>query len=74
MSKHVETKKPSMTGHPAAIGAHPIPAADGARKEARVPVETIRARAYAKWEAAGRPAGDGVAFWLDAERELSQPR
>jgi hypothetical protein len=32
--------------------------------------EEIRVRAYYLWEAAGRPAGDGVAFWLAAEREL----
>jgi hypothetical protein len=32
----------------------------------------IRLRAYAKWEAAGRPDGDGVHFWLEAERELGQ--
>jgi hypothetical protein len=30
----------------------------------------IRVRAYSKWVAAGRPQGDGVAFWLEAEREL----
>jgi hypothetical protein len=33
--------------------------------------EAIRRLAYAKWEAAGRPPGDGVPFWLEAERELS---
>jgi hypothetical protein len=32
--------------------------------------EAIRTRAYQKWEGAGRPEGDGVSFWLDAEREL----
>jgi hypothetical protein len=29
-------------------------------------------RAYQKWEAAGNPAGDGVRFWWDAEREVLQ--
>lgn len=29
----------------------------------------IRLRAYYKWDAAGRPAGDGLSFWLEAERE-----
>ncbi|MEX1026821.1 MAG: DUF2934 domain-containing protein [Candidatus Paceibacterota bacterium] len=29
----------------------------------------IREAAYHKWERAGRPAGDGVEFWLEAERE-----
>lgn len=32
--------------------------------------EEIQVRAYQKWEAAGRPAGDGLKFWLEAEREL----
>jgi hypothetical protein len=32
--------------------------------------ERIREAAYLKWEAAGRPDGDGVDFWLRAEREL----
>jgi hypothetical protein len=30
----------------------------------------IRLRAYQKWEAAGKPDGDGTEFWLEAEREL----
>lgn len=32
--------------------------------------ETIRENAYHKWEATGRPSGDGVGFWLEAEKEL----
>jgi hypothetical protein len=32
--------------------------------------EEIRLCAYRKWEAAGRPPGDGVTFWLEAEQEL----
>ncbi len=36
--------------------------------------ETIRARAHIKWEAAGRPAGDGIEFWLEAEREVNADR
>lgn len=36
----------------------------------RVHEQSIRELAYAKWEAAGRPDGDGVQFWLEAEREL----
>lgn len=34
--------------------------------------EDIRLRAYEKWEAAGRPNGDGIQFWLQAEQELLQ--
>ena len=33
--------------------------------------EAIRVRAYQNWERAGRPEGDGVAFWLQAEAELT---
>jgi len=34
----------------------------------------VRARAYALWEEAGRPEGDGTQFWLEAEQELSNGR
>jgi carbon storage regulator len=34
----------------------------------------IRRCAYRKWDAAGKPRGDGVNFWLEAERELSQAK
>ncbi len=32
--------------------------------------DAVRLSAYFKWVVAGRPEGDGVNFWLDAEREL----
>lgn len=32
--------------------------------------EAIRALAHSKWEAAGCPTGDGIEFWLEAEREV----
>jgi hypothetical protein len=32
--------------------------------------DAIRVWAYFLWEKAGRPLGDGVLFWLAAEREL----
>jgi hypothetical protein len=28
-------------------------------------------RAYKLWETAGKPNGDGVRFWLEAERQLT---
>ncbi len=37
-------------------------------------LERIRQKAYEKWEAAGRPEGDGTDFWLAAELELTKPR
>lgn len=33
--------------------------------------ESIRQRAYEQWQAAGCPEGDGVEFWLEAEREVA---
>jgi Protein of unknown function (DUF2934) len=33
-------------------------------------LEDIRLCAFQKWEAAGKPSGDGVPFWLEAEQEL----
>lgn len=36
--------------------------------------EEVRRRAYLKWEAAGRPPGDGSRFWMEAERELRQAK
>jgi hypothetical protein len=33
--------------------------------------ESIRVLAYFKWEAAGSPEGDGVDYWLEAEREVT---
>jgi hypothetical protein len=39
-----------------------------------VSAEDIRLSAYRKWVAAGRPAGDGVQFWLEAEQELVKGR
>jgi len=35
-----------------------------------VSADDIRLCAYQKWEAAVKPAGDGVQFWLKAEQEL----
>jgi len=34
----------------------------------------VQLRAYQKWEAAGKPKGDGVNFWLEAEQELLQAK
>ena len=50
------------------------------RTPARGPVEltptlnSIRERAYQKWQAAGRPMGDNICFWEEAEQELLQER
>ena len=36
--------------------------------------DEIRPLAYRKWEEAGCPAGDGVPFWLAAEKEILRGR
>jgi len=38
----------------------------------KVGEEKIRCLAYEKWLAAGKPAGDGIDFWLEAERECNK--
>lgn len=43
---------------------------DGDHADVMVSPDDIRLRAYLKWESAGKPPGDGVPFWLEAEREL----
>ncbi|HVJ79454.1 MAG TPA: DUF2934 domain-containing protein [Planctomycetia bacterium] len=43
-------------------------AAREARRNAKQ-TEAIRFRAYELWRQAGRPGGDGIEFWLAAERE-----
>jgi hypothetical protein len=36
--------------------------------------QVVRVRAYQKWEAAGKPKGDGVSFWIEAEQEILQAK
>jgi hypothetical protein len=47
----------------AAPPADPPPSAD-----------EIRLHAYLRWEASGKPPGDGVKFWLEAEQDLLQAK
>jgi hypothetical protein len=61
----------SVAVHPAAKACKGCgDCANGAAtRKPRNRAETIRVRAYELWEAAGGPSGDGVEFWLAAERE-----
>lgn len=43
---------------------------NGAQISTSPPEEAVRVGAYLRWDAAGRPGGDGVRFWLEAEQEL----
>jgi Protein of unknown function (DUF2934) len=64
-----KTTKPTtaepLVAHKPAGSPIPIP-----RKS--VAPEEIRVCAYYRWIAAGRPATDGVQFWLEAEKLLLQ--
>jgi hypothetical protein len=53
----------------APVVAPSVPAVHPALDPVRIE-DAIRTRAYHLWEAAGRPPGDGVSFWLEAERVL----
>jgi hypothetical protein len=48
----------------------PLNSTSAAQKNGTASEEAVRLLAYQKWEAAGKPAGDGSAFWEQAEREL----
>ncbi len=49
-----------------------IAASDKGHQGGLVAEEDIRLCAYRKWEAAGKPSGVGIQFWLEAEQELVQ--
>ncbi len=55
-----QRETPPLSEAPTVPAAHHRPSEDA-----------IRTLAYSKWEAAGRPPGDGVQFWLAAEQELA---
>lgn len=70
-SEATEIRAASASDTGALNGEHESEAArQSNRQPAVADEETIRARAYSKWEAAGCPTGDGVDFWLQAEREV----
>jgi Protein of unknown function (DUF2934) len=68
---HATAGKHAPAQHPQGIrpasAAEPVP---GSSNGTHLPEEEVRLRAYQKWEAAGRPDGDGVGYWLEAEQEL----
>lgn len=74
-------KKTATVAHPSstnpASGTKPTVAsvlAEPSPNGQPVSEASIRLCAYRKWEIAGRPGGDGVKFWLEAERELLQTK
>ena len=46
--------------------------ANQAQSDEPVSEEAIRFLAFQKWEAAGKPDGDGRRFWLEAVHEILQ--
>jgi len=69
--KHAFVTPTAADQTPAAV----VPADDERDPKARpATAEAIRLCAYAKWETAGRPSGDGVEFWLEAEQESAPAR
>lgn len=68
--------------------AHPVPSTTASETKTAAPLalaepsangqpvseEAIRLCAFGKWEAAGKPGGDGVKFWLEAEQESSHAK
>lgn len=79
MSKPAPSPARGKSPPPAPGRTSPAEAADATQLQpptrAGVPHEdAIRARAYALWQQAGAPGGDGIEFWLRAEQELRNPR
>jgi hypothetical protein len=76
MAKQAATREKPMPAQPAgqAKPAAAAPPIEPARDAKRLEEAWIRQRAYMLWEAAGKPSGDGVNFWLEAERQLKRAR
>ena len=71
-AKRTTSSKPARQSKPGVIDDSPLKvnAAEPVAVEFVVSEDAIRLSAYLKWEAAGCPEGDGVRFWLEAEREM----
>jgi len=67
--KHATTAA-ADPGQPTTPTKSAVASGDNNHNGKLVSEEAIRLCAYQKWEAAGKPPGDGVQFWLEAEEEL----
>jgi hypothetical protein len=63
------TSSKATTESAAAVASIP---AEQSHNGQPVSEDAIRLRAYHNWEVSGKPIGDCVRFWLEAEQELSQ--
>ena len=74
LSMRKTNKKTSWAGPVAATNLNGSPSKPNVVEPATdgqaVSEEAIRKSAYRKWEDAGKPCGDGLRFWLEAEQEL----
>jgi hypothetical protein len=61
----------SHRSHPVTLLSASVASADNAIIDAMELRVDIQLCAFHKWEAAGKPTGDGVQFWLEAEKELA---
>jgi hypothetical protein len=66
------TLAPSDPTGPATTTQTTVGSGDKEHKAPLVSADDIRLRAYRKWESAGKPNGDDISFWLEAEQELMQ--
>ena len=69
LKKHPTPAQPSPTG-PTTATQTTVASDDNDHIGKLISEEDLRLCAYLKWEAAGKPSGDGVQFWLEAEQEL----
>ena len=58
--------------HPVSLLSTAVASADGAFIDALAIQEDIQLCAFYKWEAAGKPSGNDVPFWLEAEQEVTR--
>lgn len=70
-STATKTKVAAPPAAPAPVDViEETPAAESCCTATSICPDELRVRAFLKWEAAGKPEGDGVPFWLAAEQEL----
>jgi hypothetical protein len=74
MQKSFATAANRVSGSKLRTVAATMGVASRSERPRRITLENIRLRAYLKWEAAGKPDGDGSRFWLEAEEELLRGR
>jgi hypothetical protein len=70
MTQHHKHATVANPGPSKATSTAKAAVASGDNNVPSVSTEAIRLCAYRKWESAGKPTGDGIRFWLEAELEM----